>query len=229
MTRTLTRCCPLGTLSIFADLGIDEMDLGMLAGNRDLFPDEALAIIARKLGFGIALDRALDKVLGQEPHRVSTNFRASFERRCGRRWRNRPCPVRRAARCPSGVILDPAGALLARAHNQQWMLTPPPTPRSSPSGRRPARSGPGIWTAAPWWSPRAVHHVRRGGGGGPDRAGRHGGADPKAGAAGSLWICCATAGSTTAPRWWEESWPRSAGPCCRVFGPAPGLTAGRVG
>jgi hypothetical protein len=41
------------------------MDLGMLAGNLDLFPDEALAIIARKLGFGHALDRALDEALGR--------------------------------------------------------------------------------------------------------------------------------------------------------------------
>ena len=54
---------PVGDLSIFADLGIDEMDLGMLAGDLDLFPDEALAIIARKLGFGHALDRALEEAL----------------------------------------------------------------------------------------------------------------------------------------------------------------------
>jgi hypothetical protein len=47
-------------MSIFADLGFDEMDLGMLAGDLDLFPDEAIAIIARKLGFGHAMERALD-------------------------------------------------------------------------------------------------------------------------------------------------------------------------
>jgi len=51
----LDQVLPAGDLSIFADLGIDEMDLGMLAGDLDLFPDEALAIIARKLGFGHAL------------------------------------------------------------------------------------------------------------------------------------------------------------------------------
>jgi putative tRNA adenosine deaminase-associated protein len=61
----LDQVLPAGDLSIFADLGIDEMDLGMLAGNLDLFPDEALAIIARKLGFGHALDRALDEALGR--------------------------------------------------------------------------------------------------------------------------------------------------------------------
>jgi putative tRNA adenosine deaminase-associated protein len=61
----LDQVLPAGDLSIFADLGIDEMDLGMLAGDLDLFPDEALAIIARKLGFGHALDRALDVALGR--------------------------------------------------------------------------------------------------------------------------------------------------------------------
>src|SRR6516162_7643738 len=53
------RGLPAGDLSIFADLGLDEMDLGMIAGNLDLFPDEALALIARKLGFGQAFDRAV--------------------------------------------------------------------------------------------------------------------------------------------------------------------------
>ncbi|HEV2374851.1 MAG TPA: tRNA adenosine deaminase-associated protein [Streptosporangiaceae bacterium] len=51
---------PAGDMSIFADLGFDEMDLGMLAGDLDLFPDEALGIIARKLGFGQPFERALD-------------------------------------------------------------------------------------------------------------------------------------------------------------------------
>ena len=58
---------PAGDLSIFADLGLDEMDLGMIAGNLDLFPDEALTIIARKLGFGQAYERALTLALGPVP------------------------------------------------------------------------------------------------------------------------------------------------------------------
>lgn len=58
---------PAGDLSIFADLGLDEMDLGMIAGDLDLFPDEALAIIARKLGFGQAYERALALALGPVP------------------------------------------------------------------------------------------------------------------------------------------------------------------
>lgn len=61
----LDQVLPAGDLSIFADLGIDEMDLGMLAGDLDLFPDEALAVLARKIGFGHALERALDDALGR--------------------------------------------------------------------------------------------------------------------------------------------------------------------
>src|SRR5436189_3693761 len=63
----LDQVLPAGDLSIFADLGIDEMDLGMIAGNLDLFPDEALAIIARKLGLGQAYERALTLALGRVP------------------------------------------------------------------------------------------------------------------------------------------------------------------
>ena len=60
----LDQVLPVGDMSIFADLGLDEMDLGALSGNLDLFPDEVLASIARRLGFGPALERALDFALG---------------------------------------------------------------------------------------------------------------------------------------------------------------------
>jgi putative tRNA adenosine deaminase-associated protein len=60
----LDQVLPVGDLSIFADLGVDEMELGALAGNLDLFPDEVLENIARKLGFGPALERALDVAIG---------------------------------------------------------------------------------------------------------------------------------------------------------------------
>jgi hypothetical protein len=43
------------------------MDLGMVAGDLDLFPDEALGIIARKLGFAQALERALGLATGRVP------------------------------------------------------------------------------------------------------------------------------------------------------------------
>jgi putative tRNA adenosine deaminase-associated protein len=60
----LDQVLPAGDLSIFADLGIDEMDLGMLSGDLDMFPYEVLEIIARRIGFGSALERALDGALG---------------------------------------------------------------------------------------------------------------------------------------------------------------------
>ena len=63
----LDQVLPAGDLSIFADLGLDEMDLGMIAGDLDLLPDEAIAIIARKLGFGQAYVRALTLALGRVP------------------------------------------------------------------------------------------------------------------------------------------------------------------
>jgi putative tRNA adenosine deaminase-associated protein len=62
--QDLDQVLPVGDLSIFADLGVDEMELGALAGDLDLFPDEVLASIARRLGFGPALERALDVALG---------------------------------------------------------------------------------------------------------------------------------------------------------------------
>src|SRR5262245_43254170 len=61
----LDQVLPVGDLSIFVDLGIDGMDVGMAPGDLARFPDQALAIIARKLGLGHALDRALHEALGR--------------------------------------------------------------------------------------------------------------------------------------------------------------------
>ena len=60
----LDQVLPVGDMSIFADLGVDEMELGALSGDLDLFPDEVLASLARRIGFGPALERALDAALG---------------------------------------------------------------------------------------------------------------------------------------------------------------------
>jgi putative tRNA adenosine deaminase-associated protein len=60
----LDQVLPVGDLSIFADLGVDEMELGALAGDLDLFPDEVLASLAGRLGFGQAMERALESALG---------------------------------------------------------------------------------------------------------------------------------------------------------------------
>ena len=60
----LDQVLPVGDMSIFDDLGVDEMELGALSGDLDLFPDEVLASLARRIGFGQALERALDAALG---------------------------------------------------------------------------------------------------------------------------------------------------------------------
>lgn len=60
----LDQVLPAGDLSIFADLGVDEMELGALSGDLDLFPDEVLASLAARMSFGQAMDRALDTALG---------------------------------------------------------------------------------------------------------------------------------------------------------------------
>jgi putative tRNA adenosine deaminase-associated protein len=61
----LDQVLPAGDMSIFDDLGIDEMDLGALSGDLDLYPDEALTRLATRMGFGPALERALDAALGR--------------------------------------------------------------------------------------------------------------------------------------------------------------------
>jgi putative tRNA adenosine deaminase-associated protein len=56
----LDQVLPAGDMSIFADLGVDEMELGALSGDLDLFPDEVINSLARRIGFGPVLERALD-------------------------------------------------------------------------------------------------------------------------------------------------------------------------
>lgn len=51
---------PAGDMSIFADLGLDEMELGAILADLDAYADEMLVAIARRLGFGEPLERALD-------------------------------------------------------------------------------------------------------------------------------------------------------------------------
>jgi putative tRNA adenosine deaminase-associated protein len=61
----LDQVLPAGDLSILADLGIDEMELCALSGDLDLFPDEVLASLARRIGFGPVFDRAIDAATGR--------------------------------------------------------------------------------------------------------------------------------------------------------------------
>jgi putative tRNA adenosine deaminase-associated protein len=60
----LDQVLPAGDMSIFADLGLDEMELGAMSADLDLYPEDAVAGIADRLGLGAAVERALDIVLG---------------------------------------------------------------------------------------------------------------------------------------------------------------------
>ncbi len=58
LDEDLDQVLPVGDFSIFADFGIDEMELGALSGDLDLYPDDVLLSIARRIGFGPAMERA---------------------------------------------------------------------------------------------------------------------------------------------------------------------------
>ena len=60
----LDQVLPAGDLSIFADLGLDEMELGAVSADLDLYPEDAVAHIAERLRFGETVERALDTALG---------------------------------------------------------------------------------------------------------------------------------------------------------------------
>jgi putative tRNA adenosine deaminase-associated protein len=60
----LDQVLPAGDMSIFADLGLDEMELGALSADLDLYPEDAVVAIAERLRFGEAVERALDIALG---------------------------------------------------------------------------------------------------------------------------------------------------------------------
>jgi putative tRNA adenosine deaminase-associated protein len=55
---------PAGDMSIFADLGLDEMELGAVSADLDLYPEDAVGHIADRLRVGEAVERALDIALG---------------------------------------------------------------------------------------------------------------------------------------------------------------------
>lgn len=50
---------PAGDLSIVADLGMGAMDMGALLDDVELYPDEMLADVATRLGFGSLYDQVL--------------------------------------------------------------------------------------------------------------------------------------------------------------------------
>ena len=50
---------PAGDLDLLGDLGMHAMDMGVLLDDVDLYPDEMLSDIARRLGFGELFDDAI--------------------------------------------------------------------------------------------------------------------------------------------------------------------------
>jgi len=50
---------PAGDLAIVSDLGMGAMDMGALLDDVELYPDEMLGDIARRLGFGSLYDQAV--------------------------------------------------------------------------------------------------------------------------------------------------------------------------
>ncbi|MFI0369439.1 tRNA adenosine deaminase-associated protein [Actinomadura sp. 1N219] len=58
----LDQVLPVGDMSIFADLGLDEMELGAISGDLELYPDEMLLSIAGRIGFALAFERAMDAI-----------------------------------------------------------------------------------------------------------------------------------------------------------------------
>ncbi|GAA2125650.1 tRNA adenosine deaminase-associated protein [Actinomadura napierensis] len=58
----LDQVLPVGDMSIFTDLGLDEMELGAISGDLELYPDEMLLSVAGRVGFAPAFERALDAV-----------------------------------------------------------------------------------------------------------------------------------------------------------------------
>ncbi|MGI8435226.1 MAG: tRNA adenosine deaminase-associated protein [Nocardioidaceae bacterium] len=51
---------PAGDLGIFDDLGVDEMELGAILSDVELYADEMLSALARRLGFADAFERVID-------------------------------------------------------------------------------------------------------------------------------------------------------------------------
>ena len=55
---------PAGDLGMFADLGLDEMELGMILADVDAYADEMLTALAARLGFAGAWERVVDAPVG---------------------------------------------------------------------------------------------------------------------------------------------------------------------
>jgi putative tRNA adenosine deaminase-associated protein len=54
---------PAGDIGIFADLGLNEIELGILLDDLDAYADEMLLSVAGRLGFADVYDRALESAI----------------------------------------------------------------------------------------------------------------------------------------------------------------------
>ena len=54
---------PAGDLSIFSDLGMDEMELGAVLGDLEAYADEMIGAIGRRVGFADAYDQVVDALV----------------------------------------------------------------------------------------------------------------------------------------------------------------------
>lgn len=53
---------PAGDLNIFNDLGLDALELQFICDDDEMFPDEQLEVIARRVGFGDQFVEVIDKL-----------------------------------------------------------------------------------------------------------------------------------------------------------------------
>ncbi len=51
---------PAGDLAMYSDLGLDELELGVVLADIDAYADEMLVTLASKVGFGEVYDRAVE-------------------------------------------------------------------------------------------------------------------------------------------------------------------------
>jgi putative tRNA adenosine deaminase-associated protein len=58
--RTTRRPRPAGDLDIFADLGIDSMELVAVCSDLEAYPDEMLGQVAARIGFGPQFESVVD-------------------------------------------------------------------------------------------------------------------------------------------------------------------------
>jgi putative tRNA adenosine deaminase-associated protein len=54
---------PVGELGVFEDLGLDAMELTAILGDEDMYADEMLSSLARRLGFAEAYEQVVDALV----------------------------------------------------------------------------------------------------------------------------------------------------------------------